>query len=113
MPSLEDVHLLAKEAHNIGSQAKHDAEKAAMGVSAHEQICAERYARINEKLGDVTRAQGLAAADQKNINYRLETTLSDIKGSLDKARGIGLFFNYASVLVGVVGGVFGLIKVFM
>lgn len=108
-----DVHRLAQSAHDIASEAKHDAEKASMQGTAHEQICAERYLRINDQLSDVKKAQSLAAADQKSHNHNLYTALSDLKSKMDKAGGIDLAFRYICLAVGLVGGLFGIYKAVM
>lgn len=107
---LFEVSRLAQSAHDLAADAKHDAEKASMQGTAHEQICAERYLRINDQLSDVKKAQSLAAADQKTHNTNFYDSLSVLQSKMDRAGGIDLAFRYVCLLVGLIGGMFGIYK---
>lgn len=110
MTDLNDVHRLAQNAHDVATEAKHDAEKATMSIEAHEKICAERYAGINEKLADVKRAQSLSASDQKTVNTSISVSLNELQSKFNKMAGVDMTLRYIISFLGACGTVFGLIK---
>lgn len=107
---IDDVHRLAQGAHDIATKAQHDADMAGIAGTTHEQICAERYQVINEKLGDMKRGMSLAASDQKSTNTNIFASLNKLQSKFDKMSGVDLAFRYTCLFLGACGTVFGIVK---
>ena len=112
-----EVMRLAQVAFQTATDANHKAAMAEKSVTAHEEICAERYANINDKLKDVKQAQHTAASKIEGVALenrtsigKLYTAIDALKATANKAAGIDIALRYACLLLGAAGVVWGFLK---
>ena len=84
------------------------AEQVAAAQGAHEDICAERYGRINEKLEEVKDVQGDLAAGQTKAAEKQEKDIVKIYDLMWKV-AFGVIGTLVASVVSLIGVVFLLV----
>ena len=92
------------------TNAQNTADKALMQISAHEQLCSERYANINRQLGEVKASQDKSATDTRHSIDKIYAALDGLKATAYKASGIDIALRYACIFIGAAGAIYGMIK---